>query len=300
MLQQNKFLTNWAIHHFHVFAYKKGNLVYVPTMKAASTYYISLCSLNGFERINFNEINWEIDHVFGFIMEPIKRYFKGIVEDIVQNPDPNYKDVIYNLLRDHHKFCLPITPHCMPITVTLSDRAYQIDWIPLYEKNIRSHEIFRKLCRHHGITIDDTLDGIDPHYSNGTKKDLFDLFYKLADSFNDDCPPWFMSLVEDIELYHNVVEKMNPNGKTWTEISWLSNTNNVQCYAEDHGFASRLECYCRKCQQGTKKETETIHIGSKTWIYPTSWTVKNCCPDCGKKDCPKALVHTNNCINQST
>jgi len=192
-----------------------------------------------------------------------------------------------------------MSSHCLPITTTLNFRVQEIDWIPLYNNHIPSHELFLRLCKQYGIVISHDDPTIDPHVSNHYKRELFDKFYQLSQQFDDSkTPPWYITLVQDIELYYNVVERIYPEGRTWTEVSWLSNTKGIIPKLENHNFASRLECHCKLCQQGTKKETETIYIGSKTFRIPTWWTDQNKCPDCGLKDCKKADAHNFNCSNQ--
>ncbi len=302
MLNQHKHLTTWAMNHFHMFAYRKNGLVYIPTLKSACTYYYTLCLANGFERIEFDKIDWDTDHVFGFIMDPVKRYFKGLVEDLIlceQTESIELVNTTFDFLQSFRKYGFPMSSHGLPIVTTLNFRAHEIDWIPLYNHHIPSHELFLKLCSQYGISINYNDPTIDPHISNDYKKQLFEKFYNLAETFDDSkTPAWYISLVQDIELYYNVVERINPTGRTWTEISWLSNTNNITPRLEGHGFASRLECHCKLCQQGTKKETETIYIGNKTFRIPTSWTDYNKCPQCGQKNCKRADGHHFNCENE--
>lgn len=302
MLTEHRYLTTWAMNHFHMFAYRKNGLVYVPTLKSACTYYYTLCLANGFERIQFSDIDWESDHVFGFIMDPVKRYFKGLIEDLIlceQSESVQLVDTVYNLLETFPKYGFPISSHCIPVTTTLSLKAHEIDWIPLYNNHIPSHDLFLRLCKQYGITINHDDPTIDPHVSNIYKKELFDKFYQLSAKLDDSkTPSWYVTLAQDIELYYNVVERINPNGRTWTEVSWLSNTNGIVPVLEGHDFASRLECHCKLCQQGTKKETETIHIGTKIFRIPTSWTDLNVCPECGLQNCKKADAHHYNCSNQ--
>ena len=302
MLNEHKHLTTWAMNHFHTFAYRRNGLVYVPTLKSACTYYYTLCLANGFERIEFSKIDWDSDHVFGFIMDPVTRYFKGLVEDLIlceQTESNLLVNTVYDLLGSFSKYGFPMSSHCLPITTTLNFRAQEIDWIPLYNNHIPSHELFLRLCKQYGIVISHDDPTIDPHVSNHYKRELFDKFYQLSQQFDDSkTPSWYITLVQDIELYYNVVERIYPEGRTWTEVSWLSNTKGIVPKLENHDFASRLECHCKLCQQGTKKETETIYIGSKTFRIPTWWTDQNKCPDCGLKDCKKADAHNFNCSNQ--
>lgn len=298
MHQKNKHLTNWASRNFHIFAYQKNNLVYVPSMKAASTYYVTLCVANDFERIPFETIDWEHNHVVGFIMEPIKRYFKGLVEDIIQCEDTSYYDIVYKMLDQFNSFSFPVSGHCMPITRILSNYAYLIDWIPLYEPNIPSHELFLKLCQHHDIIIDDKDPTIDPHHSSPYKMDFFNKIYQLADKFSDNNSAWFMNIAEDLELYYNVVAKINPSKQSWKDISWLNKPEIT--IVEDHNWPSLIPCTCQKCLQGTKKDIETITIGAKTFLLPTRQANRIRCPDCGDSSCFKAKNHYNNCINTTS
>jgi hypothetical protein len=62
--------------------FKKNKLVYVSTLKCGHTFYCQVVKENHWTKINFNDIDWSSDHVFGFIMDPIELHLKGLAEDL--------------------------------------------------------------------------------------------------------------------------------------------------------------------------------------------------------------------------
>jgi hypothetical protein len=108
----------------------------------------------GWERILYSSIDWDQDHVFGHIREPIYRRSLGIIEwvtecglldDFVNDPRMS------NLLRT----VSVIDDHTVPYLDYFGPRAWKIDWIPLtgdFEQNIQQT---KKLLESHGVVIDD-------------------------------------------------------------------------------------------------------------------------------------------------
>lgn len=219
-----------SIQQYNVHICRKGNLVYLASLKAASTFYITLLLSNGWDTITFDSIDWTTDHVFGFISEPVARYIKAVTEDFFNEeiyieeteeiiPDVEFQDLLTKILSKHKTQCLVLTHHSLPLSVTLGDYVKKVDWIPLSD-DIPSDKLFTKLCEKYTITLDYTSENIDHHVSNGYKVSIFDELRSLfgeGNYFRD------MVLAKDIDLYNDVKSKINVNGKTWDEISWIRN-----------------------------------------------------------------------------
>ena len=59
-------------------AWRCGNLVYYRNYKCATTFYLHI--FKTWEEITTHDIDWEKDHVFSYIRDPIERYRSGIAE----------------------------------------------------------------------------------------------------------------------------------------------------------------------------------------------------------------------------
>ena len=61
-----------------------GNVVYARTLKAGSEFfYKNFTQTAGWKSMTFNDIDWDHDTVFSYIMDPIQRRHKGISEIII-------------------------------------------------------------------------------------------------------------------------------------------------------------------------------------------------------------------------
>ena len=214
-----------SIQTYNVHICKKDNLVYLASLKAASTYYKSLFISNGWECIEFKDIDWVNHHVFGFITDPVTRYMKAVTEDFFNEETPQFiadiefQDLLRKILGRHRKQCFVLTHHSLPLSMTLGDYARKVDWIPLDDK-ITSNWLFTKLCEKYKIEIDYSLETIDKHVSTEFKLDIYDELKTLFGPGN-----YFRDIVlaKDIDLYNEVKSKINLIGSTWDEISWIRN-----------------------------------------------------------------------------
>ena len=107
-----------------------SNLVYAPMLKCASTYYRNMCEINGWTSIEYSQIDWDKDQVFGFIMDPYRRHVKGLVEDHARLKK------VFGLTLDqvHDKFwhfAPTIGIHSIGITQFYYGLYDKMTWIPL-------------------------------------------------------------------------------------------------------------------------------------------------------------------------
>lgn len=214
---------NFWIDKFHNVIYKKDKLVYIPTLKNACTFYRSLSVYNNWSVIRFNQIDWDNDHVFSFISDPVIRYFKGLAQDLFNVYFEEDKQVFYELLKYSTKTLndttFVMTVHSTPLTITLGEAVHKIDWIPIHE-SIDNYSFYKKLCSSYNIQVRDDSSSIERHESIPQKKAFFQELFKNVDNIQTNLF-YNLTLSQDINLYRKVLENFNPLGNTWNEISWL-------------------------------------------------------------------------------
>jgi hypothetical protein len=193
------------------FFYRKQNLVFVSLLKCASTYYGKVFVDNGWLAIDYNAINWTVDHVFGFIMNPNERYLKGLAEDVV---DLNTCWTVENLpiFNDSIVF----TYHSLPINSYLNQHMQEIDWIP-FDRSVTSEELVLKLLAKYNLDLQ--FDHTTYKHQSATEK--INIYNLLKSRINLNNHVVYNGLQADNDLYRQVCNNINLNGKTWEEISWL-------------------------------------------------------------------------------
>lgn len=212
------------LNKFNLLIYKKDNLVYIPTLKNACTFYRTLCVFNNWETIEWKDIDWSRHHVISFISEPKRRYFKGLAQDLFNVYFPEDKAVFYELLKYSTKTLndttLVLTVHSTPLSIVLGDRIEQIDWIPIH-KSIDNYLYFKKLCAEYGIEINDDSPTIEKHESIPQKEDFFDELYLNLSNIETNL---YFNLVmaKDVDLFNRVLSNFNVTGSKWNEISWMN------------------------------------------------------------------------------
>ena len=196
-----------------------GPLVYVRTLKCASTFFWTSFKKLGWWEIEFKSIDWRDQHVFSHMIEPVQRRHKGVAEYI------NMYDA-YDLfsLTDAFKKFIAHIPTLDQHSVSYHDQYGNycniIDWIPLsdhsHEESIAKTDL---LLRHHGIKVFDRWNWNQTHCSPDRQKKLEK---DLEELWNKDQPhrgDWYLR--RDRELYQRVISKFNYDGATWAESSWL-------------------------------------------------------------------------------
>jgi len=197
-------------------------LVYIATLKCASTYYSTLLLDNGWERIYFTDIDWTNDQVFGFINDPDLRYFKGLSEDVLNAESEELESHILITLKNFNQHLGLFSFHTLPITTKLQSYADKIDWIPIFD-GFPHHKIFLELLKLHNLTAEPG-ENLDPNVATEYKKTHYEKFKKLTDKKGD---LYKIFTAGNRELFNKVSSKINPNGATWQEISWLKHKNSV-------------------------------------------------------------------------
>lgn len=212
-----------SLFDYNLHVYRYANMVYVATFKCASTYYTTLFQLNGWDRIYWNRIDWDNDHVFGFLIDPEVRYIKAIAEDYINEESDQFAEFSMQYLEHMVSSSTLITFHSIPISVGLKSYVNKIDWIPIAD-GYHHHSLLLNLLDGYGISLSHHDEIVDSHkgseYKKSLEKKMFDLFNnsKKHISYN-------LLLSEDIELFKQVKNRINPQGMNWAQISWLRSIN---------------------------------------------------------------------------
>jgi hypothetical protein len=197
-----------------------GQLVYVRTLKCASTFFWESFRELGWREIQFSEIDWKIQHVFSHMLDPDQRRHKGVAEYIDMNDayDLFYQNQTFRKFVAHTP---SLDQHSTSYHDQYGNYCNQIDWIPLsgrsHKESVAKTEL---LLQHHGIKVFDNWAWNQEHPSTDRKKKLQK---DLQDLWCNNQPVWTSWYLErDWLLYHRVMAKFNYDGETWHETSWLS------------------------------------------------------------------------------
>jgi hypothetical protein len=204
-----------------------GHLVYVRTLKCASTFFWNSFKKLGWWEIGFDSIDWKHQHVFSHILEPVHRRHKGVAEYIDMH---DMYDLFYQN-QPFRKFIAHVPgldQHSLSYHDQYGNYCNLIDWIPLsgsshgstwflsHEESIARTDL---LLRHHGIKVFNNWARDQSNISGERQKTLQKDIQEL---WSKDQPPWIdWYLHRDRELYNRVITKFNYDAPSWTESSWL-------------------------------------------------------------------------------
>lgn len=201
-----------------------GPVVYVRTLKCASTFfYNSLRYEHRWEEINYNDINWDQQYVFGHILEPIARRHKGIAEyvDMLGLQD----DFLSNTNLQKLIATQPaLDMHSVSLSQYYGKHMWLIDWIPLSDNNHKTIVDTEKLLTY-TCQIKYFRWKYDNVHSSTPEKKNIEL--KIKELWNEHeisnliHPLTWAYFAEDLALYNKVMELYNPTGTTWDQMSWL-------------------------------------------------------------------------------
>lgn len=153
----------------YIQTYRQGNLVYVRNLKCASTFFSNVFESSGWQRILYSSINWDQDHVFGHIREPIYRRSMGIVERVTMC---KLLEELINDSRMSNLLCTAsvLDEHTVPYLDYFGPQGWKIDWIPLIGGVDQNILMTKKLLESHNVVIDDQLWIQETNTSNPLKK----------------------------------------------------------------------------------------------------------------------------------
>ena len=192
--------------------WRQGNLVYVNHPKCASSYFTHTFQTNQWQFVAFQDIRWGHDQVFGFIMDPVTKYLKGIAQDFWDWYPDRTPEILAHLSIwiKHHTF---VGWHNMPLSLKLQKYMYQVHWFPLDLPGITAMDLVQGFLQHHAHSV--TFQPEPAHVSTPAK---IEIFKQIKEKFGELSQSARQVLAKDIDLYNQVCESINVNGRDWKEI----------------------------------------------------------------------------------
>lgn len=198
-----------------------GPLVYLRTLKCASTFFWNNFSRFGWVEIAFDKIDWSRQRVFSHIMDPQQRRIKGIAEFVWMNQTQHLlvKNPAYRtFVRD-----TPVLDaHTVSYHENFGDYCDQIDWIPMIPTAPQQQvaDLTNLMLFDQGIKIFNRWKWDENHASESDKKIIQKQVAECLNSgSNSDAVDQY--LYRDTVLYQRVLERFNATGNKWADVTWL-------------------------------------------------------------------------------
>lgn len=210
-------------------ALRHNNLVYFRHFKCASVFYLQVFeTMLKWEPICITSIDWDKDHVFSYIRNPFEKRLSGLAEYVFkifrEEYGYGYDHDTHMSLINHPYFSKVIArtfildDHTLPIQHILGVNAEKVDWIPIDLENVDHVACTVKLLKSHGIDVDpDVINTItEGNVSTGIKKDFINQLRQQ---------PVPNLVITDLDyddiLYSHVVNFLDVNQESWSDVSWL-------------------------------------------------------------------------------
>lgn len=199
-----------------------GFMVYVRNLKCASTFFgSSFEKCWRWEPIRWSNIDWKTQHVFGHMLDPVERRFKGLAEYINMHglsalfeSDTRFQNFVKN--------AVVLDEHTSSYHDTFGNLVYHIDWIPITDY---SHEqvisFTERLLRHYGIRTLKNWDYNNVHRTHPEKQAVEQQLKKLCKEQGSwpQSVAWYLE--RDVRLYRHINSRFDSTAETWADTSWL-------------------------------------------------------------------------------
>ena len=210
-------------HYIEACRYK--NIVYLRTLKCASTFfYWNFTKHLDWQEIAWSDIDWANDHVFSHMLEPVQRRHKAVAERLAMFGLCEQYLADANL-RECLEHALILDQHSESYTTRYGSACQHIDWIPLQSNNNHNIKLTELLLAKNGVT-DIKWDYGFSHSGEDNKKQVELLLTKTWDLalYQGQLLEWQQHHMQaDLDLYADVVARVDLQGQTWSEVSWLRN-----------------------------------------------------------------------------
>ena len=215
---------NQKRHYIEVLRHR--NLVYLRTLKCASTFFYWNFSKNlMWQEISWSDIDWENDHVFSHILEPIKRRHKAVAERLFMFGlcDQYINDLNLQECLEHS---LILDQHGESYSTRYGTACNLIDWIPLQPDNHVNVRLTQALLSDSGVTdVNWNYDDYS-HIGEDIKKQVEKILESRWNQalYQGRLLEWQQNeLQQDINLYKNITHSFDRNAATWRNITWRKN-----------------------------------------------------------------------------
>lgn len=212
----------------YIQALSQGPVVYLRTLKCASTFFHHNFQAWGWEEISYQDIDWDNQLVFSHILEPVARRHKGIAEFIDMT---GTKDLLFNDSRFQrfvaHAPLLDV--HSASYHDYYGQGAWLIDWILLTSdplSNIRLTERFLKYAlNQQQFPWDFSWQHVSTPDKKQIEKKVIDL-WQTDRAGGTEYVDFYLE--RDLVLYQTVTEKFSPEQDSWPDTSWLKDRARFQ------------------------------------------------------------------------
>jgi hypothetical protein len=167
----------------HIECCRWNNLVYVRTLKCGSEFfYKNFTQTARWTPIKWNDIDWNNDYAFSYIMDPIKRRHKGIAEFLIMN---NGKDLLFNVPEFGKIICqIPcFDEHSASLHNLYGDKINHIHWLPLLSDHSVAITATNELLEHHTHPLIHWNNAF-AHTTDNYMSDTYNRVKELWDSTN--------------------------------------------------------------------------------------------------------------------
>lgn len=198
-----------------------NQLVYVRTLKCGSEFfYRNFDEMAGWEKIQWQSIDWANDHVFSYIMDPVRRRHKGMAEFLIHHRlvDQLFDNEDFARLVGHVPF---LDEHSAGMYTMYGDNTEQIDWIPLSKEHNQGVKYTNLLLQYHGHP---ELNW-SSEFVHTTDTYMKDIFERLDSLWRVEPNELAVRIYyeREIRLFDQVHKRFNYDGTSWDQISWLNN-----------------------------------------------------------------------------
>jgi len=209
----------------YIAAARHKNLVYLRTLKCASTFfYLNFTKNLMWLPIPWANIDWENDHVFSHILEPVKHRHKAVAERLFMFGlcDQYINDLN---LQQCLEQSLMLDEHGESYSSRYGTACNLIDWIPLQSDNHVNITLTEALLSDSGVTdikwkYDYSHTGED--IKKQTEKILELRWNQSKGAGGTQLSEWLQNeLQQDIDLYENITQSFDSSAKSWCDITWL-------------------------------------------------------------------------------
>lgn len=201
----------WINHGTHNIGYQCQDVVYVPVMKCANTYYVNLFhNLNNWKQVNLSELNLDSVYLFGLMLHPLTRRIKGIVEILSQSYGSDYKKILLQLQQPEFATFIgqvsTVDAHTIPYSILFGDLLNKIKWIPIELFSDRElQQQIKQFTDFHNVTVNFPEIITRKNQSNKYKTQCFEQLQKI---YLQTEPPaeLYQMFSKDLAIYHSIIE----------------------------------------------------------------------------------------------
>ena len=201
----------WRFQSSHNIGYQCQNVVYVPVMKCANSYYVDLFHIrNNWKQVKLSELNLDAVCLFGLILHPLTRRIKGIAEVLSIAYNRDYKKILLQLQQpEFATFVSSISildAHTFPYSLLFGDLFEKIKWIPMeLFSDTELQQQIKKFTDNYGVKIN-FPEIINRKHQSDTYK--MQCFHRLQQIYLQTEPPaeLYQLFSRDLTLYHRLIE----------------------------------------------------------------------------------------------